>query len=228
MPEVYRVSLVRMYYSTVDTRSQTPTPFCELRSFLFLNSIPTTIQKRRLRSMLAEELNKLEDIIESVGEQKRAGTIAEYRDPKRSPYLEILKPTPIEVKMPTRNVKVMIEGYEVEQVDLDEVFEMRGSRYFSTPTQDRVMISRGKFLNLLLGKPQRYFALFDAGGDIRFEYDEADIKGRLVPLQIQRRRIVNARTNLINSLIDWRKRGDFQQSIYDIMRIVERQQKLRK
>lgn len=227
MADVLRCSLTRMYMAVNPKGNQTPEPFCELRAFIFINGVPTSVQKGRLKGILNEELNKLEDIIESVGEQKRDGSIAEWTDPNVKPDAELRNPTQISVKMPTRNVKVMIEGLEVEAVSLQDIFQTGQFRYFSDTTVRTIAESRDKFLNLLIGKPQRYFALIRGDGS-RFEYDEADIKGRLVPLQIENRRIVEARADLIKGLSDWREKADFQKSLYDIMRIVERQRELRK
>jgi hypothetical protein len=227
MAEVYRVGLLRMYYSVEPKSDQTPTPFCELRAFMFIEGAPTAPQKKRIRDLLDHEINQLEDIIESVGEQKRAGTIAEWVDPKIPPDIELQRPTIIRLMPPTMRVKVMIEGLEVESIDINEIFETRTGRYFTRETEDAVENNR-KFLNLMLDKPQRYFALYDNNGEIRFEYDEADIKGRIEPMQIEKRRIVKAREDLITAIIDFNKQADFKGSIVDIMRIVERQRELRK
>ncbi len=227
MPKVYRLGLVRQYVSN-QGKNDTPEPFCELRAFIFVDRLPTFMQKRRIRSILSDELDKLEDIIESIGQQRREGTISEETgdDYQKYKFFEILNPTPIDVKMPTRNVRVMIEGYEVENVDLESIFQMGQARYFSDGTERQIAYSKDKFLNLLLNKPQRYFALKRVHGS-PFEYDEADIKGRLVPYQVRKRRIVEAREDMIRGLADWRKGTDLRRSVYDIMRIVEEQRKLR-
>lgn len=233
MPKVYRVSLVRMYYCTdKDKRTRdTPTPFCELRAFMFLRKIPNQRQRIRIREFLASQLDELENIIESIGEQKRAGLIAEWFDPKLRNDYEIDNPKEISLTVPTKNVKVMIEGFEVEQIDLESIFEYRlggrDHRFFTTKTETAIM-EYNNFLNIGFNSPQRYFALFNENGEIRQpEYDEANIKQTLIPKQEERRRIVATEEEFINKLRERIKKADFQKSINDLLRIIERQKKIR-
>lgn len=170
-----------MYYAAEPRGSQTPTPFCELRAFMFLKDLPSIALKMTLRKQLSKEIDKLEEIITSIKEQKESGTIAEYYDPRRPADREIRRPTEILIGPPV-TMKVMIEGLEVEEIDVDEIFvSSLGDRYFSENTQGQVLDTKTATLPLELNKPYRYFALFHESGYIRYEYDEAEIKHRLEP-----------------------------------------------
>lgn len=225
---VVRVSFVRMYYASEPRTSQTPTPFCELRAFMFLRDMPSIGMRATLRNQLSREIDKLEDIIESIKEQKEAGTIAEYFDPARPADREIRRPTEI-LLGPPREMKVMIEGMEVEEVDVDEVFvSSLGDRYFSENTQGIVLFSREGTLPLELNKPYRYFALFHEGGYIRYEYDEAEIKHRLEPIKKVRDEEEIIRTRLLGFMQDLYREVDLIGSTKRLNELAERMRRLRK
>lgn len=225
---VVRVSFVRMYYAAEPRTSQTPTPFCELRAFMFLRDMPSIGMRVTLRNQLSKEIDNLEDIIESIKEQKEAGTIAEYFDPRRPADKEIRRPTEILVGPPVE-MKVMIEGMEVEEVDQDEIFvSTLGDRYFSERTQEIVLLTKEGTLPLELNKPYRYFALFHEAGYIRYEYDEAEIKHRLEPIKKVRDEEDIIRTRLLGFMMDLYREVDLIGSTRRLQELSERMRRLRR
>lgn len=225
---VVRVSYVRMYYASEPRTNQTPTPFCELRAFMFLRDMPSIPLKITLRRQLSKEIDNLEDIIESIKEQKEAGTIAEYFDPRRPADREIRRPTEIAL-MPPVTLKVMIEGLEVEEIDQDEIFVSRlGDRYFSELTQEKVLFAKEGTLPLRLNTPYRYFALFSEGGYIRYEYDEAEIKHRLEPIKKVRDEEDRIRERLLGFMLDLYREVDLIGSTRRMRDLADRMRRLRK
>jgi hypothetical protein len=143
---LYRVSLVWMFYSTPPSEA-TPRPFAELRVFFFKDKELTRNELRLVRRGLRAILDGLLDVFH---------TLAYARGIGKADYDEELSLDDIRGKIVTE-----IHGFEVEEVDIDEV-----SKWF---------LERHK--TLLLDEPYRYARFYRRDGTIKKEYDEWDIRG---------------------------------------------------
>lgn len=208
----------------------TPTPFAEIRAFIYLRSKPQLRTKAVMQARLVREVDATEQIIEGIGAGiERGSTIGTDFNH------EIKNPTKITLIPPTNQKKVVIEGMEVEQVDPDEMPQMydgmfiskkfsqaRGGdwRYFSRAAQDRVM-KTNNILELKLNRVYRYFARFDSTGKIDWEYDESQLKRfeQEADLKTIRTRLIDA----IGAL----DTGDIQKDINILRELNERLIKLR-
>lgn len=179
---ILRISLVKMVYATIKKRN-TPSPFMELRAFIFLRKMPRPVEipliKKKLENSLQEIIDKLLPHIFYTDKN-------EYIfDPKQTEKL-INVTTSL-----TRFSKVEIDGFEVQQTDLDEIFyeklfwEIEGRKipfihkFFSDTTLKKRMP-----LKLRTGVIYRYMAFYDEEGNIKGEYDEADIQEMLEKVEI--------------------------------------------
>jgi hypothetical protein len=115
---IWRVSVVRAYYSTLDR--DTPSPFCETRAFIFLKEKPTNIKKQILYRRLSSSINNLEEYAFYSLAQATNNESAESQDQRTSTQIKIK-----EIK-DKKNVVVEINGYEFESVDADEIRESLG------------------------------------------------------------------------------------------------------
>lgn len=115
---IWRVSVVRAYYSTLDR--DTPSPFCETRAFIFLKHKPTPIQRELYYKRLMSSINNIEEHVFYSTAQAVNSESAEYEDSKTATQIRIK-----EIK-DKEKVVVEINGYEFEPVDADEIREQLG------------------------------------------------------------------------------------------------------
>lgn len=177
MPDVYRVSLVSMSFASAIRRSATPSPFLELRSFVFLDKIPNPTQELRIKRALKEAIENdlMHDFLGHIFESGR-------QDQSFS-FLSRQTAKPISLKQITNRFRIEIEGYEVEQIDLDEI--MHENIYWSeSPIQGNIdhhffkyqRVQGGQRLHLNVNQVYRYVAFYNDQGDIDGEYDEFEIR----------------------------------------------------
>lgn len=185
-PQVFRVSLVVMTFSQIQKRATSPQPFLEMRSFLFLDHIPNPMQEIRIKKMLKDSIE--DDIMGKF--------IPHIFDAQNQSYDFLTRQTakPISLKQLTNRFKVEIEGFEVEQVDLDEIFHEK--IYWSEKpiggTHDhllftgvksnstiRKVIYGGQKLHLNTQQIYRYVAFYNERHEIDGEYDEFDIRKQI-------------------------------------------------
>ena len=177
MPDVYRVSLVSMAFASTIRRSQTPIPFMEMRSFVFLDRIPNPTQEVRIKRALKEAIEN--DLMhEFLGHIFESG-----RQDQSFSFLSRQTAKPIALKQITNRFRIEIEGYEVEQIDLDEV--MHEQIYWSeSPIHGNIdhhffkydRVRGGMRLHLNTNQIYRYVAFYNDQGDIDGEYDEMEIR----------------------------------------------------
>jgi hypothetical protein len=180
----YRISLVRVYLAA-QIKRDTPTPFAEIRAFIYLQRKPQARTMARVQERLYIAIDQAEKTIEGLnaGIEQGATRGLDFND-------EVKNPTKITTIPATAQRKVTIDGLEVEQVDPDEMPQMydgmfiskkfsdaRGVdwRYFSRDAQNEVMRTR-KILPLEFNKVYRYFARFNEEGKIDWEYDESQLE----------------------------------------------------
>jgi len=146
---IYRISYVRLYIADNPTKD-TPIPFAELRSFIFLPNKPTIYELKLINNGLEQITNYTENLFQSIVDAKEADSI-EQED-------HILE-YGVRTSFPaTPKARMVIEGFECEQVDEDEV----GSHF------------KDEQLRLRMHKIYRYCAFADSHGKPEFEYDESD------------------------------------------------------
>jgi hypothetical protein len=185
MPDVYRVSLVSMAFANLQRRSQTPVPFLELRSFVFLDHIPNPTQEVRIKRALKQAIENdlMHDFLGHIFESGR-------QDQSFS-FLSRQTAKPISLKQITNRFRIEIEGYEVEQIDLDEI--MHEQIYWSeNPIQGNIdhhlfkfeRVQGGQRLHLNVNQVYRYCAFYNEQGDIDGEYDEFIIRQYINQRQI--------------------------------------------
>lgn len=217
MPDVYRVSLVSMAFASNIRRSATPIPFLELRSFVFLDKIPNPTQELRIKRALKEAIENdlMHDFLGHIFESGR-------QDQSFS-FLSRQTAKPISLK----RFRIEIEGYEVEQIDLDEI--MHEQIYWSEqPIQGKIdhhlfkysRVQGGMRLHLNVNRVYRYCAFYDAQGDIDGEYDEFEIRKAINQRQIvvqQRHNLYQKAQGIIADIET--KTGELSRAIDDIEKI---------
>jgi hypothetical protein len=161
---VWRISFVRMYSAEQHhSKGRTPTPFCELRAFVFLPNKPTILELKTLDRGLEQAVNYTETIFQSIYDAKESGAV-ESEDALVEKDVRTVFPV-------TPRAKMVIEGKEVESIDEDEVM-----KYFRS--EDKL-----KYFEIY-----RYCAFADADGTLSFEYDEDDVKN-MEKLRQQRQQV---------------------------------------
>lgn len=174
MPEnkIYRLSLVKMYYAKIK-KKETPDPFCEIRAFTFLPYEPTTTLQMRIKKELENAIHQL--IVEFLPHIFFSEKNEFYEESKEE-LQSIL------VKKLTEQVKIEIDGWEVEEIDIDEIMKdyLIGGEVRHWFRQDR---AEKKKFRLNFGIIYRYVAFFDEEGNIKGEYDEWDIRKKLEELR---------------------------------------------
>lgn len=147
---IYRISLVHMYYG-LPPSERTPKPFAELRVFVFKDHPLSLIEINTLKKGLRAILERLAVSIQSINIASLQGKVSVEEDQ--------------EVKMFGGKIITEIHGFEIEEVDYDEVAKYFKSYfvYETTPT-------------IPLDEPFRYVAFYDHNQEIRAEYDEWDIR----------------------------------------------------
>lgn len=116
---IYRLSYVKMYYSTVEG-GQTPTPFAEVRAFLFTKMRPTRIGEEMIKKRLRDAIEKMMPLFFTLTEAEAMGK-AYYETKQELSEMAVTKKE--------GEIKVEIDGFEVADVDVDEVLEFfKGKR----------------------------------------------------------------------------------------------------
>lgn len=230
----FRISLMRMYFSTLKM-GETPTPFAEIRTFMFLKRKPSVMRTKELRIHLLTAINQTENLLEGL----QAG-IEQGKTGGKDNSAEMKLPTRIRLIPPTTQRRVMIEGLEVERTDIldmpqgyEGIFQSRKFtqargvewRYFSKRAE-REVSGRRVVLPLNFNKIYRYFARFNEEGKINWEYDEAQIRMRLEPAKemVDQREMV--RTRLIK-LITQVKTADIMRDIGILQELTRKLEELR-
>jgi hypothetical protein len=191
-PIVYRVSLVEMVHAAEKGKhSSTPSPFMELRAFVFLGRPPSPTMESQLKNTFRRviegiKLNFLPHIFESEMNFK-----PEFGESKQAFSLKEL----------TQRFRIEIEGFEVERVDLDEIT----LGYFK---QER--IERGHRLHLNTGVIYRYVAFYNPDGTIKKpDYDEFSIReaiGRIKELEERREKLMLRARGLVDEIAEKTKK----------------------
>lgn len=178
MPQVYRVSLVVMIFAS-EIKRNTPSPFMELRSFLFLDRIPTPMEEIRIKAALKFS-------IEEVMQKFLPHIFMTDKQDYNMISQQTARPVNLMTKAQlTRMTRIEIQGYEVEPMDIDEVLnesiywkELNGRMehgLFSVDTRDTVKRGR-KRLQLVTNYIYRYVAFYTEDGEIKRDYDEFEIR----------------------------------------------------
>lgn len=175
MPEIFRVSYVRMYYATYKKRPATPEPVVELRVFFYTDIMPRPEELENLKKGMKSTIDRMELLMNReyqrvMGSEETKSSLQEAKELDTVEPHEDWDNSPIVVRRPVRpSAKMEIDGWEVEEVDLDEM--RYGWKEENVPS----------FFEFRL--PYRYIAFFDENGNIkvgafgqRYEYDEVDIR----------------------------------------------------
>ncbi len=150
---IWRISLVKMLYSKPNRKRRgTPDPFVEIRAFIFSRTKPTVKEEMLYRKGLDAVINNTENLFTSIVDAKR-------QDALDDPEWGDLTTEGISTETPTTpRVEMEIDGYEVEEIDLDEV-----SQYY-------------KGDKMIFDEIYRYVSFREPDGSIGFDYDENDIQ----------------------------------------------------
>jgi len=147
---IYRVSLVKMLFSKYVKRG-TPSPFVEMRAFIFSKTKPTMREEILYRKGLEAVINNTENLFVSIVDAKKQNLLD-------SPEWSSIETQGIDTETPpTQRVVMEIDGFEVEEVDIDEV-----SKYYKSEKME-------------FDEIYRYVAFFDQNGEITYDYDEDGI-----------------------------------------------------
>jgi hypothetical protein len=139
-----------MFYAEAKKKN-TPEPFCELRAFIFTPNKPTIHELKMVNSGLEQVINYSENLFQSIYDAKEAGAILSEDKLHESPVRMLAGATP--------RAKMVIEGYEIQPIDVDEV-----AKHFKDD------VDKLKFFEIY-----RYCAFAEADGSIIYDYDEQDI-----------------------------------------------------
>jgi hypothetical protein len=204
-PTVFRVSLVIMCFADYIRRRQTPVPFMELRAFVFLGSIPNPMMelriKRALKAAIDEDL--MHKFLPHIFETDRAD--------QSFSFLTRQTAKQIGLKQITNRFRIEIEGYEVEQVDLDEI--MHEQIYWREDPIGREIdhhlfkfsrVQGGVRLHLNTNQVYRYCAFYDEYGNLDGEYDEFDISKHIAQRAMaqQQQRAMLGRAKVLEAEIE--------------------------
>jgi hypothetical protein len=185
MPQIFRISIVKMVYARVP-KSSTPEPFMELRSYIFLDKLPVGIYLSNLRRSLE---SAIQEMIEKILPHIFKNNQGNYE------FVEQLPKAQISLKQLTRFYKVEIDGLEVEPIDLDEIFTER--LYWDRMPFDHALFSRSRIGRVIQGKERlrlitrrvyRYMAFYNEDGTIKGEYDEGDLRDMLTRISVVEQR----------------------------------------
>ena len=190
MPQVFRVSVVKMIYVKV-TKKATAEPFMELRAFIFLDKLPAGVYLTNLRRTLESAIQEMMDkILPHIFRGKEGN----YE------FVEQMPKAQISLKQLTRFYKVEIDGFEVEPIDLDEIFTER--IYFDKIPFDTALFSRARIGRVVAGKERlrlitrrvyRYMAFYNEDGSLKQDYDEGDLRDMLTKISLVEKRFETIR-----------------------------------
>jgi len=120
---IWRLSYVRMYYSAIE-EGETPKPFAEIRAFIFPKDKPTEIQRRIISKRLENAVEDMTNYVFTSIKQAELSDKAYYEDEKTTNVLEVERKKKGEIK-------VEIDGYEAERVEIEEIKERLKRIYFN-------------------------------------------------------------------------------------------------
>lgn len=178
----FRISLVEIF--TAEEGEDTPFPFLEVRTFMFLPEYPEGLRLQSIR-------NSLKGWIETI-KREFLGHIFESERNDLESKTDTEKAMFKEVRKATLGSRLVIEGLEISEMDSDELID----RHFK---QER---KRGK-LNLLERTPYLYVAFYKKGKAKPVEYDDIDIKkaiGRSFELRAERERLFRKARGLVEDI----------------------------
>jgi hypothetical protein len=190
MPQFYRISVVKMVHAKYPAKA-TPEPFSEIRSYVFLKTLPTGVRLSNLRRSLESSLKEIMDkLLPHIYKGKMGDYTFDTQEPKAA----------ISVKTLTKFFKIEIDGFEVEPVDIDEVlveklfWTIKGYRipfdhHLFTERRIEDVATGRKKLSLRTLRVYRYMAFYDEDGNIKGEYDEGDISEMLKKVYLVERRL---------------------------------------
>jgi hypothetical protein len=143
---------VRVYSSkpTHRKQNQTPEPFCELRAFIFLPKKPSIYELKLLNNGLTQVVNYTENLFQSIQVAIDQNSIETD---------EKLFEEGVRIQPATPQSFLQIDGYEISQLDRDEVERMFGNS------------QKIHFHDI-----KRYVAFYDQWGSPSKEYDSSDIE----------------------------------------------------
>jgi hypothetical protein len=183
---VFRCSLV-YEYSSREPSTSTPTPFCEMRAFIFKDRPLSAFEYRRIYNVLKAILDRLHFGIFwslSFAENIRGAAVSEERP---------------EINFPIRgNIVTEVHGFEVEEIDFDEV-----AQYFRSNGVPEVPKT------IPLDIPFRYACFYDEYGMPKKEYNEWDIQQMEASIDVEAR------------MMGYRIIQFLQEEYFPVLRIVE-------
>lgn len=148
---LWRISVVRVYSSKpTHKKVETPTPFCELRAFVFLPKKPSIYELKLLNNGLTQAINYTENLFQSI-------QVAQDMDSIETD--EALYEQGVRVQPATSRTIFEINGFECQPIDAEEVM-----KHFSDERQ------RLKFFDIY-----RYTAFYNSNGNPEKEYGEQEI-----------------------------------------------------
>lgn len=152
---IYRVSLVEMFVA--EEGEDTPRPFLEIRSFIFLDRMPEGVRQENIRRLLGGWIESVKaNFLPHIFESERTD-IKWEGDVRLSAFSK--------VRNATIGSRIVIEGFEMSVMDEDELI----NGHFK---QDR----KGRRLLLNANVPYLYVAFYNKKGKIKQEYDDSEIK----------------------------------------------------
>lgn len=220
MPQVFRVSLVKMTYARVP-KATTPEPFCEMRAFIFLDKLPAGVYLATLRRTLDSAIQEIIDKVLPHIFYRREGN---YQFAEQTPKAQI------NLRQLTRFFKVEIDGLEVEPIDLDEIFTER--LYWDRVSFDHTLFKRERIGRVITGKEKlklitrrvyRYLAFYNEDGSIKGEYDEGDLRDMLQRITIVEQRFKTIQQMFADStsLLE-RTTSEIEKAVSDLEKLTRR------
>jgi len=186
-PTVFRISLVEMISAT-EKKKSTPTPFCEIRAFIFLEKLLPQMQMAALKNMLKRNIEKVKtDFLPHIF----------FTDKNEYDGRELHQVTDFTLGDVNRRARVIIEGYEVQEIDIDEIVDA----HFKQSRKEY-----GRQLPIKTDIIYKYVAFYTDDGMISREYDNWDIEMETQVVQVGRQREADLykRANVLLDEIDRR------------------------
>lgn len=181
----YRTSLVRMFYASQQAKdnskksTSTPDPFLELRVFLISPIRLPSGDLRKIRMAMSLIIdNMVKRLIEFDLLKATEDGLYEFDTRTDDDTLGVVPITP--------HWKMQIDGFEVERIDENE---LRDKFFQHTP------MPRTDKIELDFNKEYRYMAFFDPMGNIKWDYDEFEIRKLLKEAEI-----MDQQTDILKSI----------------------------
>jgi hypothetical protein len=179
----YRVSLVEMFVA--EEGEETPRPFCEIRAFLFTDNIPEGLRQQSIKNFLSGWIETVKS--EFLGHI--FGSEREDFESKGDTDLTAFR----EIRKATFQSRIVIEGYEISELDRDELV----AHHFKRERKE------SKFI-LNNNTPYLYVAFYKKEHPNRpIEYDDFDIKkaiGEVYRLKLERERMFRKARGLVEDI----------------------------